>query len=125
MQLECDRLTQALKPLVKIEQPVKPVQVVEAVQAEPEIQVKEEVPAVKTEPVVDPALRKAVCLRIADLLEARAFPKPLAQELSLDIERNIRARDPSMSHPYASLCHSMLRDIHHLSIRNYTKVIAL
>jgi len=71
--------------------------------------------------VPDPDLRKKACRKICKVLEKNRFGKNEAQKLAINIEKNLRKKDPSMSEQYKRFFNMMLKDIKQLDWESYDR----
>ena len=72
--------------------------------------------------IVDKALRRAVCIKIANVFENNKFNRAEARELALMIEEKIRKMDPTMTKRYKLCFRKMIKEVKNISHTVYQQL---
>lgn len=77
--------------------------------------------SVRTCIIAEPELQRKACVTIKKILRENNFDEILSEQIAVDIEANLRKKDPTMKSQYRRLFKAMLRDIKQLSKEDYNK----
>ena len=77
---------------------------------------------IREEDIANPGLRDKAIQTIIRILENNQFDKVESEKIAVNIEKNLRKKDPSMKDYYMKLFKSMMRDIKQLDFENYKKL---